>query len=331
VEGTADAPREDPDAGAAGATPAPPGVLDEGRGRFGPPDVGLSILRRRVGVAFQTIARCRTIPVESIESIVSDLVSGGLVPGGRSLRSLGAPSPGDWLAAHSLLVAGLGLHLAEALGWKPGQVRKFVLGCLLHDVGMLFVPRRILIVPRPLTPSEREEVERHPGAGRELIERAAAWGVQIHQMAQDHHERWNGAGYPLRKREKEVDLAARMVAFLTEFAALISWRPHRQPYTPAEAIGIMAGLTERGLFDPAVLAHFRNIFVGIGYGSAVPSDPLAPPLDDVRDRPGIVRARALEGHPIAAAPSGRLPHLGTGRASGSGSPLGSYPSTTSPS
>ena len=225
-------------------------------------DIGLGLLSRRLDACFRTIAGSRTVPVDEIEGITSDLIELDRRHEGRALRPRGGPGDGDWIAGHSLLVAGLALRLAESLDWQPGQVKKLVLACLLHDAGMLFVPRKILRAPRALTPAERREVARHPDAGREAIQRAGAWGAQVHLIAQDHHERWNGSGYPRGKTGREVDLPSRMVAFLDTFAALISWRPFRGPLLAGEALEAMTTLTARGLYDPAILAHFRNVLGG---------------------------------------------------------------------
>jgi HD-GYP domain-containing protein (c-di-GMP phosphodiesterase class II) len=224
-------------------------------------DVEPAILQivRWTEACFRSIAREKRIPVEAVEKLAVDLMALAPVRRGRDVRAFSAATS-DGLVAHSLIVTTLGNHLAESLGWTPGQIKKFALACLLHDVGMLFIPKDLLLAPRPLSRAERQMVELHPGLGREIIQGTRAWGAQIHLVAQDHHERWNGSGYPGRKKGKEVDLPARIAGFLDCFGALICPRPHRRPLLYGEAFRVLAALTEMGHHDPAILLHFRSVF-----------------------------------------------------------------------
>ncbi len=233
------------------------------------PKLGMLMLFRRLEICFKRIAASRQIPVKEMEAIACDLIEMAPIRRGWDLRVFCATGSPDWIAGHSLLVAGLGIYLAEALEWTPGQVKKFALACMLHDIGMLFVPRKILLAPRPLTRSERVLLESHTDLGRDLILSSRAWGAQVHLVAQDHHERWNGCGYPRGKKEKEVDLPSRLVAFLDCFGALISKRPHRTPLLYSQALHTMSALTELGQHDPAILRHFRNVFTDLPVGSCL--------------------------------------------------------------
>ena len=231
-------------------------------------DSGMSGILRRTINCFRAIALNRAIPVEEVERIASDLISLAPVRRGRDIRSF-CDAEVDQVVSHSLLVTGLGIHLAQSLDWTGGQIKKFALACLLHDIGMLFIPRTVLQEPRELTRKERDLVELHPEMGREIIQSSHAWGAQIHLVAQDHHERWNGSGYPRRRKGKEIDLPSRMVSFLDCFGALVSARPHRTPQLYSQALKTMAGLTELGHYDPSVLAHFRNVFTEYPVGSCL--------------------------------------------------------------
>jgi HD-GYP domain-containing protein (c-di-GMP phosphodiesterase class II) len=232
-------------------------------------DPSMALLERRAEACFRSIRITAQIPVEEVEALVEDLINLSPVRRGRDLRLFGALSSPDWIAAHSLTVAGLGIHLVQALGWTSGQVKKFALACLLHDVGMLFIPSECLQSGRPLHTAERQEIERHPTIGREVIQNARAFGAQIHLVAQDHHERWDGSGYPAGKRGKDVDLPARIVGFLDSFAALIAHRPHRPAVLYSEAGRVMSAATEIGSHDPAILAHFRRVFTGLPVGACL--------------------------------------------------------------
>ncbi len=230
-------------------------------------DPAMAVLLKRTEAFFRMVAATRAISVEEAEAIAGDLIVFAPIRHGRDLRSFATVGSSDWLPAHSLLVTGLGIHFAESLGWTQGQVKKFALACLLHDVGMLFIPRQRLLSPHPLSKADRLVFEKHPAAGRELIQNTQAWGAQIHLVAHDHHERWDGSGYPGRKKGKEADLPARIVGFLDCFAALVTHRPHRPPILYSEALRHLAQETEQGRHDPLVLAHFRTIFTDLPVGA----------------------------------------------------------------
>ncbi len=232
-------------------------------------DPALAVLLKRTEALFRMVTATRAISVEAAEAIAGDLIAFAPIRHGRDLRSFAAVTSVDWLPAHSLLVTGFGTHFAESLGWTPGQVKKFALACLLHDVGMLFLPRQTLLSPHPLTRADRLALEKHPAAGRELIQNTQAWGAQIHLVAQDHHERWDGTGYPGCKKGKEVDLPARIVGFLDCLAALVTQRPHRPAIPYSAALKHLARETEQGRHDPLILKHFRTIFTDLPVGACL--------------------------------------------------------------
>jgi hypothetical protein len=120
---------------------------------------------------------------------------------------------------HSIDVCALGLlvgrRLFERRGWEDFRGRrrrddietrllKLGLGLLLHDVGKLAVPAAILAKTGPLTPAEREIVEAHPDAGAELLG-SAKFSPLVRAIVREHHERWDGEGYPRGLRGTQIN------------------------------------------------------------------------------------------------------------------------------
>src|ERR671932_737942 len=111
--------------------------------------------------------------------------------------------------AHSLRVATLASTVGERLGWDEARLPRLRGGALLHDVGKLAVPTKILRKPGPLTRSELAHIHFHPVAGARLVQALAPARATV-ACALYHHERWDGGGYPLGRSggEKPPSAAA---------------------------------------------------------------------------------------------------------------------------
>ncbi len=158
--------------------------------------------------------------------------------------------------AHVLRVAGYARLIAEQLGLPAAMVQMIHLTAPLHDVGKLGVPDSILLKPGRLTTEERTEMQKHTDFGIEILG-GSSW--ELLQMAADiaagHHERWDGAGYPLGLVGENIQLAARVVAVADVFDALTSERVYKRAWSLDEA---RAYLIEQrgGHFDPACVDAF---------------------------------------------------------------------------
>jgi HD-GYP domain-containing protein (c-di-GMP phosphodiesterase class II) len=150
-------------------------------------------------------------------------------------------------------VAGL---IACRLGLGEERCDAIRLTCLLHDIGKIGVPDRILLKPGPLTRAQRAVVERHPlmgynllaGTGSPLLDAAAT-------VALTHHERFDGDGYPRRLARFQIPLEGRIATVADVFDALVSDQPYRPRLSLDEAVAtIRRGSGSR--FDPEVTAVF---------------------------------------------------------------------------
>lgn len=219
------------------------------------------LLRRTQGL-FLEIQATRSISVARTEELVDLLLArlNGAVP--MDLRRLYTGISADIVPAHSLLSAALSAHVARCLGWNVESFRNLVLAGLLHDIGMVFVPGEALKAPRLLTDEERAEVQSHTRIGYALISGTGGWSEEVALAARDHHERWDGSGYPSGMRGAEVIFPARLVALLDMMAALLGPRPHRNALDRATALGKVSRALELGLFDPSFHFLLKGTFRG---------------------------------------------------------------------
>jgi putative two-component system response regulator len=205
-------------------------------------------------------------------TIQLEIIQWRLRPLRRIANAADAESPGhiDRVSRYSAVTAA-----------ELGQPEKYIdlirIASLFHDVGKHFIPRHILKKNGPLTPEERQVVQRHAALGTEMIQKYAK-GVAIPDdlfdlmtaITEGHHEWFNGAGYPRGARGTAIPLGARILAVSDVYDALTSNRPYKKAWTSEQALAEM----EKGRgtqFDPHVLDAFkRALSVGTGRNSRPP-------------------------------------------------------------
>jgi HD-GYP domain-containing protein (c-di-GMP phosphodiesterase class II) len=131
-------------------------------------------------------------------------------------------------------------------------------GAILHDVGIVGVPPRILSKPGPLTGEEWELMRRHPVLGGEIL-RAAEHLAPAASIVELHHERWDGEGYPHGLRGSQIPVEARIFAVADAFDAMTTDRPYRSARSPSEAV-IEIERVSGSQFDPEIAREFASMY-----------------------------------------------------------------------
>ena len=161
----------------------------------------------------------------------------------------------DYTYMHSVAVCALMVSLARQLGLDEAQTRQAGLAGLLHDVGKMMIPLKILNKPGKLTDTEFEAVKSHPAQGHKIL----LEGKGISDVALDvclhHHEKVDGSGYPENLTNEQISLYAKMGAVCDVYDAITSNRPYKNGWEPAESIRKMAEWSN-GHFDPVIFQAF---------------------------------------------------------------------------
>ena len=158
-------------------------------------------------------------------------------------------------ANHSEIVATLAAAIGEQLELDEDTIQQLRLAGLLHDLGKIGIPDRILQAPRALTEDEFAVVRRHPEIGYSLLD-----GVDLAPVDEwilHHHERWDGYGYPNGRVGREIPLGARIVHAADAFEAMTA----RRPYGASRSAGhALAELKRKAgtQFDPEVVTAFER-------------------------------------------------------------------------
>ncbi|HEX8459446.1 MAG TPA: HD domain-containing phosphohydrolase [Pyrinomonadaceae bacterium] len=158
---------------------------------------------------------------------------------------------------HSERVVSFSLRLGRELTLSEEDLRSLEFGALLHDIGKIGIPDVILRKPAALTEEEWLTMRQHPALGQQIL-RGIEFLEGAARVVAQHHEKWDGTGYPQGLRGAEIDLNARIFAVADAFDAMVSNRVYRagKPYAAAaEELERHAGRQ----FDPEVVAAFGRI------------------------------------------------------------------------
>lgn len=144
-------------------------------------------------------------------------------------------------------------------GLSREALRELRYGAILHDVGKLGIPDRILLKPGSLTQEEWEVMKKHPIIGADFLERSLLRLLDgVGRVVLYHHERWDGNGYPSGLKGEQIPLFARIIAIADVFDALTSDRPYRRALSSEEAFEVIAN--GRGAqFDPDLVDLFLSL------------------------------------------------------------------------
>jgi response regulator RpfG family c-di-GMP phosphodiesterase len=160
-------------------------------------------------------------------------------------------------SGHSERVVAFSLRLGREMGLDAGQLRSLEFGSLLHDIGKIGVPDAVLRKPSKLTDAEWTEMRQHPTHGRQILGGIKFLEGAARIVAQ-HHERWDGTGYPSGLKGEAIDLGARVFAVADAFDAITSDRVYRKGRPYEAAAGELECWAGRQ-FDPCVVAAFRRV------------------------------------------------------------------------
>lgn len=151
--------------------------------------------------------------------------------------------------------------IAEEMGLSPDERWRLRWGVLLHDIGKLAIAPEILNKEGRPTDEEWRVLRGHPAVGAEMIEHLAGWLGEWRHAAGQHHERWDGKGYPLGLEAEEISRAGRIVAVADTYDVITSARSYKRPMSPAVAREELVRCSG-SQFDPAVVRAFLNVSLG---------------------------------------------------------------------
>jgi len=159
---------------------------------------------------------------------------------------------------HSVEVAKWAKEIGVAMGLSVQKVKEIELAGLLHDIGKIAIKEDILNKPGKLTEEEYDEIKRHPESGYHILKSVDEYS-SLAQCVLEHHERFDGKGYPKGIKGSQISLIARIIAVADAFEAMIAQRPYRKSLTEEMAIEEIKK-NANTQFDPEIVTAFLKIF-----------------------------------------------------------------------
>lgn len=151
--------------------------------------------------------------------------------------------------------------IAQELGLPDQERQKLIWGAMLHDIGKLAVRPDILNKEGKPDEAEWAILKRHPAAGRALLEPLSDWLGDWLLAASEHHEKWDGSGYPLGLVGNEISLAGRITAVADAYDVMTSRRSYKVPIPAQEARQELVRCSG-SQFDPEIVRAFLRVSVG---------------------------------------------------------------------
>ena len=161
---------------------------------------------------------------------------------------------------HSERVRAYADLLGEEMGLSAEDRQKLQWGALLHDVGKMAVPATILNKPGKPDPEEWAILQNHPGAAKALLEPLSGWLGPWAAAAWEHHERWDGTGYPNCLAGQQITLSGRIVAVADAFEVMTAVRSYKKAMPAAQARAELARCSGSH-FDPQVVRAMMAVSV----------------------------------------------------------------------
>lgn len=165
---------------------------------------------------------------------------------------------GDYLSNHIVNTAILSVMLAQRLGYSVVKQINLALAALVYDIGMVQIPAYIVEKEGPLSPEEFNQIRTHPIHSYQTISRDFNLPVEVARVGLEHHEKFDGTGYPRKIKGNEMSDMAKIIAIVDTYEALTKDRMHRQAVDGYEAMKQVLGEGSKK-FDPEILKVFLSM------------------------------------------------------------------------
>ncbi|MGE5543820.1 MAG: HD-GYP domain-containing protein [Bacillota bacterium] len=263
-----------------------------------PPDVISEQTRlesvKTVKEIFKNLENKKRFDLRSVQNTVNNLIDEVLSNHEVLVNFTDIRSFDDYTFSHSVQVCVLSIITGISMGLDQIKLKELGTGALIHDIGKTRLGKELLNKPGALTMEEYEEIKRHPEHGFDILRANREISLLSAHIAFQHHERWDGQGYPRGLRGQDIHLYSRIVSVADVFDALVADRPYRKAYSTCQAVSLMRRMSG-SQFEPNTLeALLANIAeYPIGSVVALSSGEVGVVVDTNKEMPTLPVVRVI--------------------------------------
>lgn len=202
--------------------------------------------------------------LEFIGSLVDSVIDEGM----EKVNLYELKSYDQYTYIHCIDTGIMACFLGQALGYDDERLKELSISAILHDIGKTKIPNNIINKKEPLTEEEFKVLKLHPQYGKAILENFGALSSDIIRGVFEHHERFDGSGYPLGLKGNEISEFGKIIGICDVFTAVSANRAYRKRFKPNEAYELI--LSGSGtMFDPNIVQRFRMTFFVYPLGACV--------------------------------------------------------------
>lgn len=164
---------------------------------------------------------------------------------------------------HSTRVGKMAKSFASYLGFSNKEQEQLRKAGILHDIGKISLSARLLCKKDNLTEGEMDAIKRHTITGEEICKPLISMR-EILPVIRNHHERWDGKGFPDGLKGERIPINARILSIIDSFDAMVSKRPYREGMSINKAVSIFIEERDYGQWDPGLVDHFLSMMKDMG-------------------------------------------------------------------
>ncbi len=215
----------------------------------------------QIGASIDLLGSIRHIDLQDMRATINEVVN-AILSSREVLLHLAEIRAYDYHTfSHSVNVCILSVVMAINMGYNRTQLEELAIGSLLHDIGKIRVGKDIIDKPSELGPEEYSAVREHPQKGFEILQSFPGIPKSSTQISLQHHERWDGHGYPQQLAGDQIHEYARITAVADVYDALMADRPYQPGYPIDYSISIIKGMSGTFLDPRSVEALFASITI----------------------------------------------------------------------
>lgn len=202
--------------------------------------------------------------LKTVESVVESIITNGDV----MCNMMDIKNYDDYIYYHSVNVGILSTMVGACQGMTQEELNRLATAALLHDIGKRFIDPKIVNGKWPLKGQDREVFKSHPKLGAEFLRSTYHFSSQVYTAVLEHHERYDGTGYPLGRAGEDITLFARIIKMVDCYDAKTSGRISREGKAPSEAMEYLMAMAGSE-FDPVLVNVFTRRIAAYPVGCEV--------------------------------------------------------------